>query len=244
MNSSAAALNLIEKFEGVRLKSYRCPAGVLTIGVGHTSAAGEPTVVENMTITRQEAFRILQRDLIRFEMDLNRLVKVPLSQNQYDALISFVFNIGAGAFAKSTLLKKLNAGRYGDVPAELMKWTKAGGKELPGLVKRRRAEAALWRSVDDKVDEDSEDSRVEPDAPKPAKTMAKSKEGNAAILTGGAAAISAASEVSRQVKETGDSLTTILDVVKDPVFIMLVLIVVAAGAIWYWRKQRLEETGE
>jgi hypothetical protein len=175
---------------------------------------------------------------------VDRLVTVPLSQNQFDALVSFTFNVGEGALAKSTLLKKLNAGKYSEVPAELMKWTKGGGRELPGLVRRRRAECALWRSVNDRSDIDVDEARVKPDPQKPAKTMSKSKEGNAAIFTGGAAALSAAGEVSRQVKDTGDSLTSVLDLVKDPTFLLLVAIVLAAGAIWYWRRQRLEETGE
>ena len=102
----------------------------------------------------------------------------------------------------------------------------------------------MWRSVDERGKPNIDESRVEPDAPKPKKTMAKSKEGNAALLTGGAAAVSAASDVSRQVKETGDSLTTVLDMLKDPTFLLLILIVIAAAAIWYWRRQRLEETGE
>lgn len=244
MKTSQAGIDLIKQFEGVRLESYVCPAGVLTVGVGHTSAAGSPKVVPGMKITYQEANAILANDLVKYEDAVDRLVKVPLTQNQFDALVSFTFNVGEGALAKSTLLKKLNAGDYDAVPAELMKWTKGGGKELPGLVRRRRAEAALWRGVDERGKPNTDESRIEPDAPKPKKTMAKSKEGNAAILTGGAAAVSAVSEVSRQVKETGDSLTTVIDMVKDPTFILLVLIIVAAAAIWYWRRQRLEETGE
>jgi hypothetical protein len=102
----------------------------------------------------------------------------------------------------------------------------------------------MWRGVDERGKPDINQARTVPDVPRPKKTMAKSKEGNAAIMTGGAAAISAAGEVSRQVKETGDSLTSVLDLVKDPTFLLLVLIIVAAGAIWYWRRQRLEETGE
>lgn len=244
MKTSQAGIDLIKQFEGVRLESYVCPAGVLTVGVGHTSAAGSPKVVPGMKITYQEANAILANDLVKYEDAVDRLVKVPLTQNQFDALVSFTFNVGEGALAKSTLLKKLNAGDYDAVPAELMKWTKGGGKELPGLVRRRRAECAMWRSVNDKADVDTDQARATPDLPKPKKTMAKSKEGNAAIITGGAAAVSAASEVSRQVKETGDSLTTIIDMVKNPTFLLLLLIVVAAAAIWYWRRQRLEETGE
>lgn len=244
MKTSQAGIDLIKQFEGVRLESYVCPAGILTIGVGHTSAAGPPKVVPKMKITYQEANEILARDLVKYESAVDRLVTVPLSQNQFDALVSFTFNVGEGALAKSTLLKKLNAGKYSEVPAELMKWTKGGGRELPGLVRRRRAECALWRSVNDRSDIDVDEARVKPDPQKPAKTMSKSKEGNAAIFTGGAAALSAAGEVSRQVKDTGDSLTSVLDLVKDPTFLLLVAIVLAAGAIWYWRRQRLEETGE
>jgi lysozyme len=237
---SQAGKDLIISFEGIRLEAYKCPAGVWTIGVGSTV----PAVHAGEVITKQQALARFDKDLTKFENAVDRLVKVPLTQNQFDALVSFTFNVGEGALAKSTLLKKLNAGDYDAVPTELMRWTKGGGRELPGLVRRRRAEAAMWRGVDERGKPNIDESRVEPDAPKPKKTMAKSKEGNAAIMTGGAAAISAAGEVSRQVKETGDSLTSVLDLVKDPTFLLLVLIIVAAGAIWYWRRQRLEETGE
>lgn len=240
MKTSQAGKDLIISFEGIRLQAYKCPAGVWTIGVGST----QPPVKPGEEITKKEAMDRFDRDLVKFEKAVDRLVTVPLTQNQFDALVSFTFNVGEGALAKSTLLKKLNAGNYDAVPAELMKWTKGGGKELPGLVRRRRAECAMWRSVDERGKPNIDESRIEPDAPKPKKTMAKSKEGNAAILTGGAAAVSAASDVSRQVKETGDSLTTVLDMLKDPTFLLLILIVIAAAAIWYWRRQRLEETGE
>ena len=242
MKVSAAGINLIKEFEGVRLKAYKCPAGVYTIGVGHTSAAGPPVVKPGMEITNAQAMKILAQDLVQFEDGVEAAVKVPLSQNQFDALVSFAFNVGLGAFQKSTLLRKLNAGQYDAVPAELMKWTKAGGTELPGLVRRRRAEAALWRGVDDnKVIR--QDARVEPDTPKPSKTMVQSKEGNAALFTGLASGATAASEVSRQVKETGDSLTTVLDMLKNPTFLLLIAVVIAAAAIWYWRWQRLKDDG-
>jgi lysozyme len=242
MKTSAAGINLIKEFEGVRLKAYRCPADVWTIGVGHTSAAGPPVVKAGMEITNAQAMKILANDLVKFEDGVDSAVKVPLKQNQFDALVSFAFNVGLGALAKSTLLRKLNAGQYDAVPAELMKWTKAAGKELPGLVRRRRAEAALWRGVDDsKVIK--QDARVEPDAPKPSKTMVQSKEGNAAMLTGGAATLSAVNDAAQQVKETGDTFTSLLDLLKSPSFLLTLLIIVAAAAIWYWRWQRLKEDG-
>jgi hypothetical protein len=88
-----------------------------------------------------------------------------------------------------------------------------------------------------------QDARVEPDAPKPSKTMAQSKEGNAAMLTGGAATLSAVNDAAQQVKETGDTFTSLLDLLKSPSFLLTILIIVAAAAIWYWRWQRLKEDG-
>lgn len=242
MKISKDGLNLIKQFEGVRLTAYKCPAGVLTIGIGHTSAAGPPEVKPGMTITAQDAYEILQRDLGQYENAINNLVKVTLTQNQFDALVSFVYNVGVGAFQKSTLLKKLNAGQYDAVPAELMKWTKAGGKELPGLVRRRRAEASLWRGVDE-TGSIGDDARVEPDLPKPSKTMAKSKEGNAALITAGLGGVTAAKDAADTIKQAGDSVTSVLQMLTSPSFLLPLLIVVAGLAIWYWRRKRLQEEG-
>jgi len=147
VNTGKNGIELIKRAEGCSLKAYRCPAGVLTIGYGATNIDGIP-VSADMTITEREAETILKSDLRRFENAVNRLVKVPLTQNQFDALISFTFNVGEGNLAKSTLLKKLNKGDYQAVPAELAKWNKAGGKVLRGLVARRSAEAALWTEFD------------------------------------------------------------------------------------------------
>lgn len=140
MKTSAAGRKAITEREGLRLKAYRDSANILTIGVGHTSAAGPPTVMPGMTITAALADQILTRDLSIFEKAVNASVTVPLNQNEFDALVSFAFNIGAGAFQKSTLLKELNKGnRYG-AANELLRWDKAGGKKLKGLTNRRMAE--------------------------------------------------------------------------------------------------------
>lgn len=136
----------IKRFEGLRLKAYRDVADILTIGYGHTSAAGAPKVFAGQTITEADAEKILMSDLAKFEARVSRLVKVPLTDNQFAALVSFDFN--TGALDKSTLLKKLNAGHYDAVPAELMKWVNAGGKRVQGLVNRRSAEAGLWAKGD------------------------------------------------------------------------------------------------
>lgn len=139
---NAAGLSHIMQWEGCKLLAYQDVAGIWTIGFGHTSAAGIPHVRAGMKISQHEADEILKRDLGKFEERVERLVKVPLTDNQHAVLVSFDFN--TGALHKSTLLKKLNAGDYDAVPVELMKWVNAGGKKVKGLVNRRSAEAGLW----------------------------------------------------------------------------------------------------
>jgi lysozyme len=144
---NAAELQLIKQWEGLKLKAYRNFAGEpWTIGYGHTSAAGAPEVYKGMVISEDQAEQILRADLRVFEERVDRLVKVPLTENQFATLVSFDFN--TGALHKSTLLKKLNARQYDAVPVELMKWVNAGGKRVQGLVNRRSAEAGLWAKGD------------------------------------------------------------------------------------------------
>lgn len=126
--------------EGNKLAAYRDSVGILTIGVGHTSAAGPPTVSPGMTITAEESDLILSRDLAKFELAVLKAVKVPLSQNEFDALVSLAFNIGDGAFANSTLVKKLNADDRAGAADQFLVWNRAGGKALKGLTKRRQSE--------------------------------------------------------------------------------------------------------
>ena len=137
---NAAGLELIKRFEGLRLSAYKCPAGVWTIGYGSTG----PHVRPGMTITPREATELLQADLLKFERAVAALVTVTINENQFSALVSFAFNVGEGALARSTLLKHLNAGRIAMAAQEFLRWTKAGGVELPGLVRRRQAERDLF----------------------------------------------------------------------------------------------------
>lgn len=239
MKTSDFGRAFITRWEGCHLKAYLCPANVWTIGVGHTAAMGNPTPVSGMKITQDEADAILARDLSQIERDIIASVKVKLAQKQFDTLVSFVFNVGIGAFRKSTLLKKLNAGDYAAVPEELMKWTRAGGKVLQGLVNRRKAEADLWRGAPT----DQKPEALMPQEVDPPRKMRQSKEGNAALIAGGAATISAANDVANQVKQTGDTLTSLMDLFKNPTFLAFVLIALAAAAIWYWRKQRMDRDG-
>jgi lysozyme len=143
MKISQEGVNLIKHFEGCRLEAYKCPAGVWTIGYGHTKGVKEGDAIEQEAA---EAFLI--EDLEAFEQAVARLVKVPITQQQFDALVSFTFNLGAGNLAASTLLRKLNNYQYIEVPEQMMRWVKAGGQVLDGLVKRRAAEAALFQNKD------------------------------------------------------------------------------------------------
>ena len=241
MKTSDAGLKLIMQFEGLRLKAYRCPAGVWTIGYGHTSAAGAPEVRDGMRISAQEAEAILKRDLAGFEAAVAGMVKTELTQAQFDVLVSFAYNCGVGALKASTLLKRVNAGAFDAVPAELMKWTKAKGKELPGLVRRRRAEAALWRGLPKAVD--VQQARTAPDLPQPPKPITRSKEANAAILAGGAGIVAAASEAMPLIREGVGIMPILVDALGRPAFIAALITVAAALAIWVWRRQRLLEQG-
>jgi lysozyme len=241
MNISDEGLKLIMQFEGLRLKAYRCPAGVWTIGYGHTSAAGAPEVRDGMRISAQEAQAILKRDLTGFETAVAGLVKKNLTQAQFDVLVSFAYNCGVGALKASTLLKRVNAGAFDAVPAELMKWTKAKGKELPGLVRRRRAEAALWRELPKAVD--AQQARTAPDLPQPPKPITKSREANAAILAGSAGIVAAVTEAMPVIREGVGIMPVLAESLGRPAFIAALITVVAALAIWFWRRQRLLEQG-
>ena len=136
---NALGLALIKEYEGLRLEPYRCPAGVWTCGFGHTKG-----VTEHTHCTPDIAEGWLESDLAAAEDAVSHQVKVPLTDCQFAALVSFTFNLGAGKLAGSTLLKKLNNGGYELVPDCLKSWVFAGGKVQPGLVKRRAAEATLW----------------------------------------------------------------------------------------------------
>lgn len=144
MKTSNNGINLIKQFEGCILSAYKCPAGVWTIGYGHTK-----NVKQGMKITSSQATELLKEDLTTYENYVNKYVKVKLNQNQFDALVSFTFNCGAGALKSSTLLKKLNKGDYTGAANELLRWNKANGKVLAGLTRRRKAEKALFLKQSD-----------------------------------------------------------------------------------------------
>jgi lysozyme len=144
MKISKNGLAEVKKHEGVRNQAYLDSAGVWTIGVGHTAARGAPIPRKGMVISDEEVEATLDRDLDHFEEKVNEVVKVPLNQNQFDALVSLCFNIGEGAFSKSTLVRRLNAGKYQEAADQFLVWNKAGGRKVQGLVNRRIKERALF----------------------------------------------------------------------------------------------------
>jgi len=140
LKTSQQGLELIKRFEGFSSKPYLDPVGIPTIGYGHTFGV----TMDMRPISEERATEYLKEDVLHAELGVKELVRVPLTQNQFDALVSFTYNLGVGNFELSTLLRKLNSSRYDDVSAEFGKWIYAGGKRLRGLEERRRAEAELF----------------------------------------------------------------------------------------------------
>jgi lysozyme len=146
MTTGDKGISLIKRFEGFRAKRYLCPAGKPTIGYGHVILPGDPGWLQDAdaTLTEVQASALLLDDLPEREGVVNFHVIVPLNQNQFDALVDFVYNLGSGAFLWSTLLKRLNEGKYQEAAGQFGKWVYGGGKVLPGLVDRREAERELF----------------------------------------------------------------------------------------------------
>jgi lysozyme len=142
LSYSKSGLALTEQFEGLRLTAYQDSVGVWTIGYGHTGSDVHP----GLTITQMEAEALLLKDVASAARCVNQLVTIPLTQNEFDALVDFVFNLGTSAFAGSSLLRDLNAGNIARAAAEFHKWDHAGGRVLVGLLKRRLGEADLFQS--------------------------------------------------------------------------------------------------
>lgn len=141
MEISQEGLSLIKRFEGCKLKAYKCSAGVPTIGYGSTQG-----VTMDMEISQQRAEALLLEDVAIFEEEVNKAVKVPLEQNQFDALVAWTFNLGGSNLRSSTMLKVLNEKKYEEVPSQMKRWNKANGEVLAGLVRRREAESLLFQN--------------------------------------------------------------------------------------------------
>ena len=211
MKISEAGIDLIKRFEGLELESYQDIAGVWTIGYGHTETAGP-----NQKINEREAEELLRRDLAPRERAVEQLVSVPLNQNEFDALVSFVFNVGANAFKNSTARRRLNRGdRFGAAEA-LTWWNKAtiGGvlREVRGLTRRRASERALFLTpvnppIVNKPESVADNSRVTPTEEAPRReNLGESRTIQGAAVAGGAGA--AASTIGKDSAEELDQIET------------------------------------
>lgn len=143
MKTSEEGRALIKKFEGCELEAYQCSANVWTIGYGHTQGVKEGDVC-----TQEDADRMLEEDLEEFEGYVQEAVNVPLEQHEFDALVAWTYNLGPSNLRSSTMLKRLNDSKFDQVPSEMRRWNKAGGKVLDGLVRRREAESLLFTNED------------------------------------------------------------------------------------------------
>lgn len=143
LTTSQNGINLIKQFEGFSSRAYICPAGYLTIGFGHV-VRGSNNPLVNRTISLHEAEMLLRQDLITFERIVNRLVKIHLNQNQFDALVSFTFNLGGGNLEASTLLRLVNRGKFREAANQFERWVYGGGRKLKGLIARRKVEKAVF----------------------------------------------------------------------------------------------------
>ncbi|MCK0196335.1 lysozyme [Ancylobacter sp. 6x-1] len=219
-------LLLIKQWEGCRLKAYRDPVGIWTVGYGHTDAAGPPRVGAGLSLSTAEAEALLRRDLAPVEAAVEAAVKVPLTDNQFAALVSFTFNLGAANLRRSTLLAKLNAGDYAAVPKELAKWNRAGGRVIAGLSNRRAAEAGLW----------ARDAFVASNyvAPTPVARLA-GLDGNGAAATAIGLAGTGAAEMAQQLLPFV-GVSRLLQYA----FVALTMVGAAAGLVGAFRKARTD----
>ncbi|WP_319371948.1 lysozyme [uncultured Ilyobacter sp.] len=144
MKTNAEGETLIKDFEKLRLKAYLCPAGVPTISYGCTRYTDGSPVRLGDTITKEEAEKLFNVILGRFEKGMSRYIKIELNENQFSALVSFAFNVGVGNFKNSTLLRKINSGDLEGASKEFERWIYSNGKKLRGLIRRREAEKELF----------------------------------------------------------------------------------------------------
>lgn len=227
MKINARGLKLIRRFEGFRAAAYRDAVGVWTIGYGHTSRAGAPRVGPGMKITRAQGEKILARDVEKFAAQIRPLIKVPLNENQFSALVSFAYNVGVGGFRGSSVLRVVNRRRFDLVPQRLSLWVKAGGRVLPGLVRRRAAEGVLFSRPAGRQHPTTNTAPVEPT---PGKSPHKSTT-NIATLMGALAGLISA--VANGLKENASLVTTVI----------LALVIVGCAA-WIIRERLLKSTND
>jgi lysozyme len=229
MKTNKDGIELIKEFEGFRSKAYRCPAGVLTIGYGHTSAAGSPLVKSGMTITRDEGEAILKRDLEIYEAAVLDAIKVELNSNQFSACASLCYNIGPGNFKKSSVARFCNKRQWENAADAFALWNKAGGKVLPGLVRRRAAEQALFLKGTSSA---KEETRPEVETP-----IGKSMTMSTTNIAAGATATAGVVATVKETVDNGKHIFTGLDVN----LVLIAIILAGAGWIIYQRYRKARD---
>ena len=238
MKINEQGLALIRRFEGLRTGAYRDAAGVWTIGYGHTSMAGPPRVSRGMKITRKEAASILARDVAGFAEGVASHVRVPLSDSQFSALVSFAYNVGLENFRKSSVLRAVNDGDCCAVPRRLSLWVKAGGKILPGLINRRAAEGALFmQGTSPAASAEVKNARLprrEPVEPVQGRAMHRSSINLAAIL----------SAVTGVVSSLAAGVSDLAGIVDGRTMAIATALVMVSAAIWIIRERRLKSSEE
>lgn len=258
--------SLVKSFEGCLKRvaggftPYYCPAHVLTIGWGHTRDNGRQ-FKEGDIWTQGEVDAEFRADMKRFERAVQRRVKVALTQSQFDALVSFTYNCGEGALARSSLLRAVNAKDFDGAAQQFAPWCRGGGKVLRGLVRRRAAEAELFRNGNhEAVHAAHEQSRADDDDTEPMpqgvdmppgtpKPMKESKIGNGSVVLGGLGAAEAAAKAkdaldqANAIKQGAHDLGVwdgFASVASSPMFWIAVASVAIAGAIWFWRREHAQ----
>ncbi len=224
-------LDLIKAQEGFRARAYRDATGVWTIGYGHTSMAGPPHVTPRMEISARQGEDIFHRDVTRFAEGVRKSLERDLTDRQFTALVSFAYNVGLANFRGSSVLRAVNDGDFEAVPRRLSLWVKAGGRTLPGLIKRRAAEAALFAGeTEASVDGGA---RHLPESPR-GKPTHRSTTTLAAIVSALAAA---ASTLASGVRDLAGALPAVRPS-------MIAAIIVAGAAAWIIRERWLKSRDE
>jgi lysozyme len=221
MRLTREGVALIKRYEGFRGEAYRDAVGVWTIGYGHTAMAGPPEVKPGMTIDRAEAAAILDRDVEMFAQGVAKLIARPVTEQQFSALVSFAYNVGLGNFRKSSVLSAVNAGELDVVPRRFQLWVKAGGRTLPGLVKRRAAEAALFAGEDT-------GETAGPVEPQEGKSPMRSTTNLAAVLSALAGVLST---IAAGLKDTAQAMG-------GPAVPVLLLVAMGVATLWIIRERR------
>ena len=253
MKLSANGFVELERSEGLKLVAYLCSAKVWTIGIGTTIYPNGVKVKKGDVITKEQAYEYASHDIAQFEIAVNRLVQVPLNQNQFDALISFVFNVGAGSLAKSTLLERLNQGDYKGAEKAFAMWNKetVNGKKIKskGLADRRKREAALFAKYANSIIFTADASNepiphrtlplptLQQTGAEPA-TGASDKQKITATVAGASVATTAALSIDPSIViEHAPTALSFLQSADWRVAIAVIGVVIIGCVVWWWRRK-------